>query len=155
MLVGRSSTLVIQPAARTLLKYCFTGKPPTHDDSHQQITGCSADQMIQFAKSTGLEVSLATFGMLEVLLMKNSSNVGRAGVRDEGVKAQSLFRSNVESTIAGSVASRSFSLLRTTESVCTNMLQDLHHRQPCSSRQADDALNFLRSTLLRLLVPTA
>ena len=39
---------------------------------HQQITGLNADQMIQFARAVGLDVSLATFGLLEDLLLQIS-----------------------------------------------------------------------------------
>ena len=57
-------------AARTLLKECFADNPPVELDPHQQLTGMSSDQMTQFARAIGLEVSLATFGMLEYLLLK-------------------------------------------------------------------------------------
>ena len=52
-------------SARTLLKECFADNPPVHLDPHQQLTGMSSDQKIQFARAIGLEVSLAIFGMLE------------------------------------------------------------------------------------------
>ena len=51
-------------SAGTLLKECFADNPPVQLDPHQQLTGMSSDQMIQFARPIGLEVSLATFGML-------------------------------------------------------------------------------------------
>ena len=50
-------------SARSLLKECFADNPPVQLDPHQQLTGMSSDQMIQFARAIGLEVSLATFGM--------------------------------------------------------------------------------------------
>ena len=57
-------------SARTLLKECFSDNPPVQLDPHQQLTGMSSDQMIQFARAIGLEVSLATFEMLEDVLLK-------------------------------------------------------------------------------------
>ena len=57
-------------SARTLLKECFADIPPVQLDPHQQLTGMSSDQMIQFARAIGLEVSLATFGMLEDVFLK-------------------------------------------------------------------------------------
>ena len=44
-------------SARTLLKECFADNPPVQLDPHQQVTGMSSDQMIQFARAVGLEVS--------------------------------------------------------------------------------------------------
>ena len=63
--------------ARTLLKECFVANPPVQLDPHQQLTGMSSDQMIQFAGAIGLEVSLATFGMLEDVLLKSRRKTGR------------------------------------------------------------------------------
>ena len=48
-------------SARTLLKECFSDNPPEQLDPRQQLTGMSSDQMIQFARAIGLEVSSATF----------------------------------------------------------------------------------------------
>ena len=48
-------------SARTLLKECFADNPPVQLDPHQQLTGMSSYQMIQFARTVGLDVSLATF----------------------------------------------------------------------------------------------
>ena len=44
-------------SARTLLKEGFAANPPVQLDPHQQLTGMSSDQMIQFARAIGLEVS--------------------------------------------------------------------------------------------------
>ena len=75
-------------SVRTLLKECFADNPPIQLDPHQQLTEMSSDKMIQFARAIGLEVSLATFGMLEDVLLKmggkNGRNVG------EKVSGQSL-----------------------------------------------------------------
>ena len=64
-------------SARTLLKECFADNPSVQLDPHQQVTGMSSDQMIQFARAVGLEVSLATFGMLENVLLKIGGKTGR------------------------------------------------------------------------------
>ena len=51
--------------AETLLKDRFAESSPTHFDTKQQVTGMSEDQMIQLAREIDLEVSLATFGLLD------------------------------------------------------------------------------------------
>ena len=126
-------------SARTLLKECFADNPPVQLDPHQQLTGMSSDQMIQFARAVGLEVSLATFGMLEDVLLKIGGKTGRnVGERGSG---PSVSLSRPGSFVMDSVASRSFYSLPTiTESFDCDCLQ-----QPCSSRQADAALGFSRT----------
>ena len=57
-------------SAKSLLKDCFEMNPPTHLDPSHPTTSFSADQMIQFARAVGLEVSLASYSMLEDLLLK-------------------------------------------------------------------------------------
>ena len=64
-------------SARTLLKECFAGNPPVQLDPPQQLTGMSSDQMIQFARAVGLEISLTTFKMLEDKLLKIDGKAGR------------------------------------------------------------------------------
>ena len=44
--------------------------PPTNLDPSHATTSFSADQMIQFARAVGLEVSLASYSMPEDLLLK-------------------------------------------------------------------------------------
>ena len=51
-------------SARTPSKECFADNPPIQLDPHQQLTGMSSNQIVQFARAIGLEASLATFGML-------------------------------------------------------------------------------------------
>ena len=123
------------------MKECFADNPPVQLDPHQQLTGMSSDQLIQFARAVGLEVSLATFGMLEDVLLKIGGKTGRnVGERGSG---PSVSRSRPGSTVMDSVASRSFYSLPTiTESFDIDRLQ-----QPCSSRQADAALGFSRTEL--------
>ena len=98
-----------------MLKECFADNPPAQLDPHQQLTEMSSDQMIQFARAIGLEVSLATLGMLEDVLLKIDGKAGRNDV-DKG-SGQSASFSRAGSTVMESVASRSFySLLTNTES---------------------------------------
>ena len=89
-------------SARTLLKECFADNPPMQLDPHQQLTGMSTDQMIQFASAFGLEVSLATFGMLEDVFLKIGGKTGR-NVGDKGSGQSPLF-SRAGSTVVESVA---------------------------------------------------
>ena len=131
-------------SARTLLKECFADNPPVQLDPHQQLTGLSSDQMIQFARAVGLEVSLATFGMLEDVLLKIGGKTGR-NVGGKGSK-QSALRSRSGSTVMESVTSRSFYSLPTiTESFDSDRLAGDLSEQACSSRQADAILGFWRT----------
>ena len=93
-------------SARTLLKECFADNPPVQLDPHQQLTGMSSHQVIQFARAVGLEVSLATFGMLEDVLLKIGGKTGR-NFGEKGSE-QSASRNRSGSTVMESVASRSF-----------------------------------------------
>ena len=131
-------------SARTLLKECFADNPPVQLDPHQQLTGMSSDQMTQFARAIGLEVSLATFRMLEDVLLKIGGKTGRNIDEKGSGKSVSLSRSG--STVMESVASRSFYSLPTiTESFDSDRLVGDLTQQPCSSRQADAALGFSRT----------
>ena len=65
-------------SAKSLLKDFFEQNPPTRLDGTPQTTSFSADQMIQFARAADLEVFLASFGMLEDLLLKTNL-IGRGG----------------------------------------------------------------------------
>ena len=131
-------------SARTLLKGCFADNPPVQLDPHQQLTGMSSDQMIQFARAIGLEDSSATFGMLGDVLLKIGKKTGRnVGEKGSG-RSVSLSRSG--STVMESVASRSFYSLPTiTESFDTDRLAGDLSQQPCSSRQADAVLDFSKT----------
>ena len=75
-------------SARTLLKECFADNPPVQLDPHQQLTGMSSDQMIQFARAVGLEVFLAT--CWRMCCWKLAARLERMLVRRE---VDSLFRS--------------------------------------------------------------
>ena len=135
-------------SARTLLKECFADNPPVQLDPHQQVTGMSSDQMIQFARAVGLEVSLATFGMLEDAFLKNGGKSGRSvGEKGSGQSA-SLGRSG--STVMDNVASRSFYSLPTiTESFDSDLSVGDSTKQTCSSWQADAVLGFSRTELTK------
>ena len=136
-------------SARTLLKECFADNPPAQLDPYQQLTEMSSDQTIQFARAIELEVSLATFGMLEDVLLKTD---GKAG-RNDGDKGsgQSASLSRAVSTVMESVASRSFySLLTITESFGSDPSTGDLTQQPCSSQQADAALDFSRTEVTEI-----
>ena len=137
-------------SARTLLKECFADNPPVQLDPHQQLTGMSSDQMIQFARAIGLEVSLATYGMLEDVLLKIGGKTGRSvGERDSG---QSASLGRLGSSAVESMASRSFYSLPTiTESLDSDRLVGDLTQQPCSSRQADAALDFSRTEVTEII----
>ena len=132
------------------MKECFADNPPVQLDPHQQVSGMSSDQMIQFARAVGSEVSLATFGMLEDVFLKNGGKSGRSvGEKGSGQPA-SLGRSG--STVMESVASRSFySLSSITESFDSDRLVGDPSQQPCSSRQADAALGFSRTEVTEFI----
>ena len=133
-------------SARTLSKECFADNPPVQIDPHQQLTGLSSDQVIRFARAIGLEISLATFGMLEDVLLK----IGGKTRRNVGEKGSgwSVSLSRSGSTVMESVASRSFYSLPTiTESFDSDRLAGYLSQQPCSSRQADVALGFSQTNV--------
>ena len=126
-------------SAKSLLKDFFEHNAPTHLDATHQTTSFSADQMIQFARAVGLEVPLASFGMLEDLLLK-ANLFGRGG---GGGKASSrtVFSSCAGTSVGDSVASRYvYSLPTITESTGSEQVT-MGSQEPCSSRQADEALS--------------
>ena len=102
-------------SAKSLLKDFFEHNPPTHLNAAHQTTSFSADQMIQFARIVGLEVSLASIWMLEDLLLK-ANLVGRRGGGGRA-SSKSAFSSCSGTSVRDSVASRSvYSLPSITES---------------------------------------
>ena len=109
----------------------------------------SSDQMIQFARAIRLEVSLATFGMLEDVLLKIGGKTGKnAGDRSSG---QSGSFSRAGSTVVEGVASCSFYSLPTiTESSFSDRLAGDLTQQPSCSRQADTALSFSRTEVTEI-----
>ena len=145
---GRSKCYLSE-SARTLLKECFADNPPVQLDPHQQVTGMSLDQMIQFARAIGLKVSSATFGMMEDVLLKIGGKTGR-NVGEKG-SGQSASLSRSDSTVMEGVASRSFYSLPTiTESPDSDRLVGDLSQKPCSSRQADAALGFSQTAVTEI-----
>ena len=129
-------------SAKSLLRDFFELNPPTHLDPIHPTTSFSADQMIQFARAVGLEVSLASYGMLEDLLLKaRIGGVGPAvGLRHSVGK--SPFPSVAGSSWGESVASMTnYSLPTVTEVDVGNVVAtDVTLEEPCSSRRADARL---------------
>ena len=141
--IGRSKYYP-SDSAITPLKKCFADNPPIQLDPHQQLTGMSSDQMIQFSRAIGLGISLAIFGMSEDVLLNIGGKTGR-NVGDKG-GGQSPSYSRAGSTVMESFASRSFYSLPTiTESFGTDISAGDLAQQPCSSRQSDAALDFSRT----------
>jgi len=99
--IGRSEYYPSE-SARTLLKECFAERPPVQLNPHQGLTGMSSSHMIQFARAIGLEISLATFGMLEDVFLKTGGKTGR-NVGEKGSGQSPSFR-RAGSTVIESVA---------------------------------------------------
>ena len=118
-------------------------------DPNQQLTGMSSDQMIQFDRAVGLEVPLATFGMLEDLLLEIGGKTGR-NVGDKGSGQFHSF-SSTGSTFMDSVGSRSFySVPPITEPFVSDHSAGDLTQQPCSSRQTEAALDFSRTEVTEI-----
>ena len=95
--------------------------------------------MIQFARAVGSKVSLASFEMLEDLLSKTNL-IGRGR---EGGKSSSrlMYSSRAGTSVGDSEASHSVHSLPTiTQSTKIEQVA-MGPQEPCSSRQADEALS--------------
>ena len=116
--------------------------PPIHFDPSHPTTSFSADQMIQFARAVGLEVSLASYGVLEDLLLKTSVGGGVQPVGSRHSIGRSPFPSVGGSSWGDSIASRTNRSLPTvTETDGSNVVDGGELLQePCSSKQADARL---------------
>ena len=116
--------------------------PPTHIDPSHTTTSFSADQLIQFARAVGLEVSLASYSMFEDLLLKARGGSRVHPVTSRYPAAQSPFPSVAGSSMGDSVASRSASSLPTiTETQGTDVIVGGGiAEEPCSSGQGDARL---------------
>ena len=125
-----------------MLKDFFELNPPTHLDPSHPTTSFSADQMIQFARAVGLEVSLASYGMLEDLLLKAMGGGGFQSVGSRHFIGRSPFPSVAGSSWSNSIASRTiYSLPTVTETDVSNVVVGGEVLQePCSSKQADARL---------------
>ena len=110
-------------SAKSLPKDCFEMNPPTHLDASHPTTSFSVDQMIQFARALGLEVSLASYSMLEDLLLKTRGGSTAHPMTSRYPAGGSPFASVAGSSMGGSVASRSVcSLLTITETEGTSVI---------------------------------
>ena len=129
-------------SAKSLLKDCFELNPPTYLDPSHPTTSFSADQMIQFARAVGLEVSLASYSMLEDLLLKSRRGGGDCAGTSRCSAGKSPFPSVAGSSVGDSVASRSFYSLPTITEVDVAVMTRGGEvvEEPCSSRQADERL---------------
>ena len=98
--------------------------------------------MIQFARAVGLEVSLASYGMLEDLLLKARVDDGVQPSGSRHSLGRSSFPSVAGSSWGDSIASRTnYSLPTVTETDVSNILGGGELLQePCSSKQADARL---------------
>ena len=129
-------------SAKSLLKDCFALNPPTYLDPSHPATSFSADQMIQFARAVGLEVSLASYSMLEDLLLKARRGSGDHFGTARCHAGRSPFLSVAGSTMGDKVASRSvYSMPTFTEDEGANVIArgDVPD-EPCSSKQVDERL---------------
>ena len=126
-------------SAKIILKDFFEHNPPTRLDAAHETTSFSADQKIQFARSVGLVVFLASFGMLEDLLLK-ANLIGRGGDGGRG-SIRSAFSSCAGTSVGDSVASRSvYSLPTITESTGSEQVT-MGSQELCSSRHAEQAFS--------------
>ena len=68
--------------AKTFLKGFFELNPATVSDPGHTTTSLSANQMIQFARAVGVEVTFASYGLLQDILIRSQgiSAVGLRGV---------------------------------------------------------------------------
>ena len=126
-------------SAKSLLKDFFELNPPSHLDPSHPTTSFGADQMIKFARAVGLEVSLASYGMLKDLLLNTRVGGGDQPVGLRHSIGRSQFPSVGGSSWDDSVASRTnYLLLTATESDASNVVAvEGSLQEPCSSKQAD------------------
>ena len=139
---AEKSRYYLSQSAKSLLKDFFELKPPAHLDPSHPKTSFNADQKIQFARAVGLEVSLASCGMLEDLLLKARVGGVFQPVGSRHSIGRSLFPSVAGSSWGDSIASRTnYSLPTVTETDVSNVVGGGELLQePCSSKQADARL---------------
>ena len=139
---GERSRYYPSQSTKSPLKDFFELNPPTHLDPSHPTTKFSADQMIQFARAVGLEVSLASYGMLEDLLLKARVGGGVQPVGSRNSIGRSLFPSVARASWGDSIASKTkYSLPTVTETDVSNVVDGGKLLQePCSSKQADARL---------------
>ena len=129
-------------SANSLLKDFFELNPPTHLDPSHPTTSISADQMIQFARVVGLEVSVASNGMLEDLLLKAGVGGGDRPVGSRHSIGRSPLPGVAGSSWGDSIAQRTnYSLTNVTETDVSNVVGGGESmQQPCSSKKVDARL---------------
>ena len=139
---GEKSRYYPSQSAKSLLRVFFELNPQAHLDPGHPTTSFSADQKIQFEGAVGLEVSLASYGMLEDLLLKARVGGGDQPVGPCHFIGRSPFPSVAGSSCGDSVASRTnYSFPTVTEIDNSNVVAGGESLQePCSSRQADARL---------------
>ena len=98
--------------------------------------------MIQFARVMGLEVSLASYGMLEDLLLKARGGGGYQSVESRHSIGRSPFPSVAGSSWGDSIASRTTCSLPTITETGVSIVLGAGEvlQEPCSSKQADARL---------------
>ena len=139
---AEKSRYYMSQSAKNLLKDFFELNPATHLDPSHPTTSFSADQTIQIARAVGLENSLASYGMLEDLLLKARVGGGFQPVGSRHSIGMYPFPSVAGSTWGDSIASRTnYSLPTVTETDVSNVAAGGELLQePCSSKQADARL---------------
>ena len=90
---GEKSRYYPSQSADSLLKDFFELNLPTHLDLSHPTTSFSADQMNSVSRAVGLEVSLASYGMLDDLLLKTRVVGGDQLVGSRHSDGRSLFSS--------------------------------------------------------------
>ena len=130
---GEKSRYYPNQSVKSLLKDFLDLNPPTHLDPGHPTT------CFRFARAVGLEVSLASFGMLEDLLLKARVGGGDQPVGSRHSIGRSPFPSVAGFSWGDSVASRTNYLLPTvTETDVSNVVGGGEYLQePSSSKQAD------------------
>ena len=153
--LGSSTLLTVVEATRTkfypsqspksLLKDFFQLNPFTHMVAAHQTTSLTPDQMIQLTKAFGLEVPLASFGMLEDLLLKFRLIAGKSGDVEKACE-KSSFPGPAGIVTFKSVTSVSvYSLPTISVSVEIERVAVIGSHDPCLHREVDEALSSVRA----------
>ena len=125
----------------SLLKDFFELNPLTHVYPAHQTTSFTVDQKIQLARAVGLEVSLASFGRLDNLLLKATIVRGKNG-DVKTVSGKSSFPGCAGTIVYESVALRSvYSLHSFSELTESRQEAEVGLHELCSSRQAAEAFS--------------
>ena len=111
----------------------------------------SADQMIKFAKAVDLEASLATFGILEDVLMKIGGKAGRVVVIESVGGLLSLAGLDQQLLRVSLLVHFSLCLLSQNQWVVIPQQTDFPVEQPCSSRQADAAMGISQTQVTAII----